>query len=90
MSQSPKGRLLRIILGAVLIMAGWYFLENIQTVGAAVLGCTYQAPQDKAREPGACFGISEAKMRTIEGIGAALVLTGIAAAAGAIGFGSKA
>ena len=88
-NRSPKRRLLRIILGAVLIMAGWYFLENVQKVGAGVLGCTYQA-EDKAAGTGTCFGISTSKMRATEGIGAALVLAGIAAAAGAVGFSSKA
>lgn len=89
-NRSPKRKLLRIIVGAVLMMAGWYFLENVQTVGAAVLGCTYQAAQNQSGGSGACFGISTAKMRATEGIGAMLVLAGIAMAAGAIGCDSRA
>ena len=90
MKRSPKRRLLQITLGALLIMAGWYFLDNVETVGAEILGCTYRAAPSRPGEVETCFGISPVKITAIEAVGAALVLAGIAAAADAIGFNSAA
>jgi ammonia channel protein AmtB len=89
MKGSSKHKLLRLILGAALVSAGWFFFKNAESVGAELFGCSYQTTPTKSERAGVCLGISTAKRRTTEAVGIALVAGGIVVVGSLLDYGSK-
>lgn len=80
---NPKRKLLRLILGAALVSAGWVYLGNVKSICVDLCGYWQQVAPGASGSDGGCLAVSTAEQMVAQGVGAALVLGGIAVAASA-------
>ncbi|HEV2133576.1 MAG TPA: hypothetical protein VGR47_04885 [Terracidiphilus sp.] len=84
MVRSAQSKLLRLFLGAALVFAGWFFLNNVERIAAQLFGCSYQEAAGRLGKPETCLGVSTPKRQATDAVGIVLVFGGILLVVGSL------
>ncbi len=75
----PAKDVVLLVADAVALVFGWTVLANIEPLALSVLGCGYQLAPNPDGSLGGCLGTTLAERVLVQGIGAALAVSGAVA-----------